>query len=121
MRLVCSVDAALVASDTSGDGRFAVFCSTATNLVAGRTTRSGSVFLHDTTATHVHPLEVAGRLPEAASPTPTAPVPGSAGRRTPDAGRNLYVTQNARATNLVGGATHVDDVYVTQFDSRTSP
>lgn len=103
--------------DVSGDGRYVVFYSTATNLVAGRMTRAGSVFLRDMSAAGVHTIEVPQPAtgtgePNAYSIRPTISA-------TPDAAGNYYVAYNAKATNLVSGATHVDDVYITQFNPST--
>lgn len=95
--------------DVSGDGRYVVFFSTATNLVAGRTTRSGSVFLRDMTArrTVEVPTSSTGGSTNGYSTRPT--ISGY-----PDSSGNHYVTYNSKGTNLVSGATHVDDVYVTR-------
>lgn len=103
--------------DVSGDGRYVVFYSTATNLVAGKTTRSGSVFLRDMAATGVQTIEVP--RPAIGSGEPNAYSNRPTISATPGGGGSYYVTYNSKATNLVSGATHVDDVYVTRFNPST--
>ncbi len=96
--------------DVTGSGEYAVFYSKATNLVAGQTTRAGSIFLRDVVRNRTLEVSVSssGGKTNGYSNRPTIsgyPVNGK-----------FYVAYNSKGTNLVAGATGADDVYVTEFD-----
>jgi hypothetical protein len=96
--------------DVTGSGEYAVFYSKATNLVAGRTTRAGSIFLRDVVRNRTLEVSISstGGNTNGYSNRPTIsgyPVNGK-----------FYVAYNSKGTNLVAGATGADDVYVTEFD-----
>jgi len=101
--------------DVTGDGRYAVFYSAATNLVAGRTTRTGSIFLRDMALNRT--LEVA-RSSSGGSVDGYSNRPTVSGYAEPGTGY-FYVTYNSKGTNLVPGNSHPNDIYVTRFDPRT--
>jgi hypothetical protein len=100
--------------DVTGSGEYAVFYSKATNLVGGRTTRSGSIFLRDVMANRTLEVSISssGGSTNGYSNRPT--ISGKA-----DANGKYYIAYNSKGTNLVAGATGADDVYVTQFDPAT--
>jgi len=100
--------------DVTGSGEYAVFYSKATNLVGGRTTRSGSIFLRDVMANRTLEVSISstGGSTNGYSNRPT--ISGYA-----DANGKYYIAYNSKGTNLVAGATGADDVYVTQFDPAT--
>jgi len=100
--------------DVSANGRYVVFYSAARNLVAGRATRTGSVFLRDMTAgkTVEVPQSASGGETNGYSTRPTISA-------YPDGGGNYYVAYNSKGTNLVTGARHVDDVYVTRVNGSS--
>jgi hypothetical protein len=100
--------------DLSGDGRYVVFYSTATNLVAGKKTRSGSIYLRDMVLdkTIEVPRSFTGGDTNNYSNRPT--ISGY-----PDGVGDYYVTYNAKGTNLVRGNTHPNDIYVSRFNPGT--
>ncbi len=87
----------------SGDGRYVVFQSTATNLVAGDANGLADVFIHDRTTGTTERLSVdsAGNESNADSSGPTITNDGR------------YVVFQSSATNLVAGDTNgASDVFV---------
>lgn len=96
--------------DVSANGRYVTFFSTASNLVAGRTTRVGSIFLRDMVLNRTIevPRSYTGGDTDNYSNRPT--ISGY-----PDSAGNYYVAYNGKGTNLVAGNTHSDDIYVTRF------
>lgn len=97
--------------DLSGNGRYVVFYSTASNLTTTPSRVGGNVFLRDMVAKKT--IEVVrasnGGIPNGYSTRPT--ISGS-----PDANGDYYVTYNSKATNLVAGITAgPSDIYVTKF------
>lgn len=87
----------------SGDGRYVVFQSTATNLVAGDTNATSDVFVHDRTTGATERVSVDSLGAEADADT-TQPGIGHDGR---------YVVFQSTATNLVAGDTNgASDVFV---------
>lgn len=86
----------------SGDGRYVTFQSDATDLVAGKTTSVGNVFLRDM-STGVTRLVSHSASGGSANGYSTRPNISRDGR---------YVVYNSKATNLVPGATHPGDLYV---------
>ncbi|MEW6743439.1 MAG: calcium-binding protein [Planctomycetota bacterium] len=87
----------------SGDGRFVVFRSYATNLVPGDTNRVPDIFLHDRLTGETSRVSVSsqGKQPNAYSSTPSISADGR------------YVAFASWATNLVpGDGNDVDDVFV---------
>ncbi|HET7477712.1 MAG TPA: hypothetical protein VFJ97_17045 [Dermatophilaceae bacterium] len=101
--------------DVSPDGRFAAFYSTATNLVAGKTTRlGGNLFVRDMFAAGVRTIEVP-RSPSGKD------VNGYSTRPTIGLAANgmYYIAYNSKGTNLVTGAALANEAYVTELDPAT--
>ena len=87
----------------SGDGRYVLFRSNATNLVAGDTNATHDLFVRDTTGATTQRVSVTNTGAQANSPS-------SMGKISND-GR--YVVFSSLATNLVAGDTNIaEDVFV---------
>lgn len=102
--------------DVSPDGRYVVFYSTATNLVSTTTpTRAGDIYVRDMLAPGVNTIAVP------TTSTGTGRTNGFSNRPTIGKAANgkYYIAYNSMATNLVAGATHKDDAYVTELDPTT--
>jgi Tol biopolymer transport system component len=95
----------------SPDGRFLVYHSSASNLVAEDTNRSSDVFLYDLRSRTTRRVSVSGSGAQAAGQNENAAV--SAGGR--------YVTFWSSAANLVRGDTNgLVDVFVRDVGARTT-
>ena len=97
--------------DLSGNGRYVVFYSTASNLTTTTSRVGGNVFVRDMVLDKT--IEVVrsstGGIANGYSTRPT--ISGD-----PDTNGNYYVTYNSKASNLVAGVTGgPSDIYVTQF------
>ena len=104
-------DAGSQFTTVSGDGRYVVFTSEATNLVAGDTNGVADVFVHDTLfeTTERASLSSGGAQADAISYLPDA---SSDGR---------YVEFHTEAANLVAGDTNgVADVFVRDRENGTT-
>lgn len=90
-------------TDVSDGGNYVVFYSQATNLVAGKTTRSGSLFLwsRSTGACKEIVHSASGGSTNGYSTRPTISANGQ------------YIAYTSKATNVVSGVTHPGEVYVT--------
>jgi Ca2+-binding RTX toxin-like protein len=89
-------------ADISADGRYVVFESFATNLVAGDTNEYGEIFLKDivTGAIALVSTDAGGNRGNNASTRPSISADGR------------YVAFSSNATNLVVGDTGIEDIYV---------
>jgi Tol biopolymer transport system component len=93
----------------SADGRYVVFASDATNLVASDTNGARDIFLRDLTLGTTIRISVASDGTQANGPS-RAP---SINRNTGDAADGRYVAFGSEASNLVAGDTNgVSDIFV---------
>jgi len=95
----------------SGDGRYVLFRSNATNLVAGDTNATSDLFVRDTTGATTRRVSVTNAGAQANSYS-------TMGKISND-GR--YVVFSSQATNLVAGDTNIaEDVFVRDRTSNTT-
>lgn len=97
--------------DLSGNGRYVVFYSTASNLTTTTSRVGGNVFVRDM---------VLDKTIEAVRSSTGGIANGYSTRPTisgdPDTKGNYHVTYNSKASNLVAGVSGgLSDIYVTQF------
>ncbi|TAD90334.1 MAG: hypothetical protein EAZ99_06825 [Alphaproteobacteria bacterium] len=91
-------------ADMSQDGRFIVFGSTATNLVAGDTNGVPDVFLHDRDTDGNGVLDEAGRVATIRVSTSTTGTQGNAASAVPILSPDgRFLVFNSQASNLVAG------------------
>jgi len=104
-------NAACYSPQISGDGRFVVFMSSATNLVDGDTNASNDIFVRDTLlgTTSLVSVSSNGTQGSAASVSPTISTDGR------------YIAFSSSATNLVDNDTNgKDDIFVRDMVSGTT-
>jgi Tol biopolymer transport system component len=96
----------------SGDGRYVVFVSDATNLVAGDTNKVPDIFVHDRVKGTTKRVSVASDGAEGVGGASTQPAISADGR---------YVAFVSEATNLVPGDTNgLADIFVHDMDKGTT-
>lgn len=104
-------DAASVAPDVSADGRYVVFQSSASNLVAGDTNGSSDIFLRDRQTETTQRISVSSSGEEG-NDRSTSPAISSDGR---------YVAFVSNASNLVAGDKNsVSDIFVRDRQAGTT-
>ena len=86
----------------SGDGRYVVFQSDATNLVTGDTNAKTDIFLHDTQTSITTRVSVASNGAESDN---------SSGWRPSISGDGRYVVFSSAATNLVTGDNNQKEIF----------
>ena len=93
-------------SDISADGRFVVFVSEATNLVAGDANGTRDVFVRDRQAGTTQRVSVSSSGAEGDNPSPSFGIRGGANFGPEISGDGRLVVFDSAATNLVPGDTN---------------
>jgi Tol biopolymer transport system component len=99
-------DVATIAPAISADGRFVVFASAATNLVAGDTNSADDVFVRDRQAGTTQRVSVSSSGAEGDGGSPSNGIRGGIRFGPAISGDGRFVVFDSQATNLVPGDTN---------------
>jgi Tol biopolymer transport system component len=99
-------DGSSTRADISGDGRFVVFASAATNLVAGDANGTDDVFVRDRMAGTTQRVSVSGSGAEGDGPSPSNGIRGGIRFGPAISGGGRFAVFDSQATNLVPGDTN---------------
>jgi Tol biopolymer transport system component len=99
-------DGSSTQADISGDGRFVVFASAATNLVAGDANSTNDVFVRDRMAGTTQRVSVSSSGAEANGRSPSNGIRGGIRFGAAISGDGRFAVFDSQATNLVPGDTN---------------
>jgi hypothetical protein len=99
-------DGSSTQADISGDGRFVVFASAATNLVAGDANSTNDVFVRDRMAGTTQRVSVSSSGAESDGPSPSNGIRGGIRFGPAISGDGRFAVFDSQATNLVPGDTN---------------